>query len=106
MRSVLVWVVFGFIPPAPLLLRYGLNTIAILTYFALITYLSVLWNKKIDYSCGIFTAWLEDVMLGKKSVLGTLVDMQERGILPGGSIQVNGDLENGTIKEKAPTNLA
>jgi len=108
MRTVLVWVVYGLIPSTPGLVRYTLNTIAFLGYLALIVYLSVLWNKKIDYNCGVFTAWLEDVMLGKRSVLGVLVNLQEKGVLPAGAIHINGSttsLEDG-IKEKMPQAVA
>jgi peptidoglycan/LPS O-acetylase OafA/YrhL len=111
MRSLLVWVVYGMIPESPVVVRYTLNWIAFLAYFALIIYLSVEWNRVIDSRCGKFTAWLEDIMVGKKSVLGTLLAMQERGVLPQSAIHINGhtkssSLEDGYVKEKPPESVA
>lgn len=72
------------IPSTPSILRYSLNTIAFIGYLALVTHLSILWNKYIDTACGKFTQWLEEVMLGRKTFLGTVIEMQDRGVLLGG----------------------
>ena len=83
MRSLLVWVIYGMIPSTPGIIRYSLNTIAFIGYLALVTHLSVLWNTYIDTACGKFTQWLEEVMLGRKTLLGTIIEMQDRGVFPG-----------------------
>lgn len=79
MRSVLVWVIHGIIPKGPLLLRYLLNTAAFLGYFATVTWLSVLWRDRIDSACVLITQWVEEVMVGKRTVLGSLAGLSNRG---------------------------
>lgn len=73
MRSVLVWIVFGIIPQGPSLFRYALMPVAFVGYFALVTYLSVLWRDRIDPACAAITQFLESVMVGKKT-FGGLVE--------------------------------
>lgn len=72
MRTVLVWVVYGLIPESPWLIRAVLNTIAFVVWMTLLTYLSVLWRDKVDVSTGVFTQWVEDIMVGKKTILGSI----------------------------------
>ena len=55
-----------------------LNTIAFLAWFALLMFLSTVWRDRVDSSCIVFTQWVEDVMLGKKTVLGSLNGIQEK----------------------------
>jgi hypothetical protein len=68
MRSVLVWMVYGIIPESPWILRATLNTMVFGLWFAMITYLSVQWRDRLDGSCAVFTAWIEEVMLGRKNI--------------------------------------
>lgn len=76
MRSVLVWVFYGIIPAGPPLIRYLLNTAAFLGYLGLVTWLSVLWRDRVDSACVLITQWVEQVMVGKRTVLG---DLRNRG---------------------------
>lgn len=70
MRSVLVWVIFGFIPEGPRPLRYVLMTASFAAYFGLVTVLSILWRDIIDPACANITAYIESVMVGKKTFGG------------------------------------
>jgi hypothetical protein len=71
MRSVLVSVIFGVLPPSPegtgwyiwSLMRLA----AFLSWFAMITYLSMLWRNRIDKISMHAAQWSEEYMLGKKS---------------------------------------
>jgi len=71
MRSVLVWVVFGILPPAPegagWYLWAVLRLVTFLSWFAMVTYLSVLWRDRVDVIAMHAARWSEEYMLGKKS---------------------------------------
>lgn len=86
MRSVLVWIVFGIIPEGPWPLRYIFMTCAFAAYFALVTYLSVLWRDIIDPACAAATQFIESVMVGKKTIAGVLLGFLTRGNSDSGSI--------------------
>lgn len=68
MRTVLVWIIYG-----PGLFESdsvsGLifNATAMVVWFAALVYISILWKKWVDGYCGVFTEYLEDVVLGKRS---------------------------------------
>jgi peptidoglycan/LPS O-acetylase OafA/YrhL len=72
MRSVLVWVMFGVLPPS----HEGtgwyiwclMRLTAFLSWFAMITYLSILWRDRIDKISMHAAQWSEEYMLGKKSL--------------------------------------
>jgi peptidoglycan/LPS O-acetylase OafA/YrhL len=92
MRSVLVWVVVGFIPDGPWPLRYVLMTASFAAYFAMVVFLSILWRDIIDPACATITAYIEAVMVGTKTFGGLFSAVQNwRG--PNGI--ANGVLENG-----------
>lgn len=98
MRSVLVWVVFGFIPEGPWPLRYVLMTAAFAAYFAMVTFFSILWRDIIDPACASITAYIEAVMVGKKSFGGLLSGVptwrRANGIVDGG-LEKGGKFANG-----------
>ena len=99
MRSVLVWVIHGLIPEGPLLLRYLLNTAAFLGYLGMVSWLSVLWRDRIDSACVLITQWVEEVMVGKKTVLGSLSGLTITGTK--GTTGMNGNgLGNGSLEKQ------
>jgi peptidoglycan/LPS O-acetylase OafA/YrhL len=71
MRSVLVWVVFGLLPPAPegtgWYIWALLRLVAFVSWFAFITYLSMLWRDRVDKISMHAAQWSEEYMLGKNS---------------------------------------
>ena len=69
MRSVLVWVVYGIIPEEAKAVRFLLQTAAFLGYLGLVTWLSVIWRNSIDSFCVSITQWIEEVMVGKKTII-------------------------------------
>jgi peptidoglycan/LPS O-acetylase OafA/YrhL len=84
MRSVLVWIVYGFIPesggfvrrmndyeadPLPKSLFWTIVTIiAIGLWFVLLTVLSTLWRDKLDGHFMKFAQYGEEVMMGKRQI--------------------------------------
>jgi len=93
MRSVLVWVIYGMIPEGPLLVRYLLNAAAFLGYLGMVTWLSVLWRDRIDSACVLITQWVEEVMVGKKTILGSISGLTGRGVEMKGNGVAHGSLE-------------
>jgi len=74
MRSVLVWVVFGILPPAPQGAGWYLwaivRLVTFLSWFAMVTYLSMLWRDRVDVISMHAAQWSEEYMLGKTSFAG------------------------------------
>jgi hypothetical protein len=85
MRSLLAWVVYGLIPDStglvgrvsdyeedrvPKSILWSMVTaITMASWLALVMYLSVLWRDRLDPLFGTAAQWVENVMLGKKSLL-------------------------------------
>ena len=90
MRSVIVWVVFGFIPEGPWLLRYVLMTTSFAAYFAMVTFLSMLWRDIIDPVCATVTAYIDSVMVGKKTFGGLLSVVKWRGVKSNAGLEKGG----------------
>jgi peptidoglycan/LPS O-acetylase OafA/YrhL len=87
MRSFATWVMYGLLPSAPgLIARYGVgrppigfqviigglvDVLALSGCLALLMYLSTVWRDRLDSLCVSFAWWVEQVMTGKKSLLGS-----------------------------------
>jgi peptidoglycan/LPS O-acetylase OafA/YrhL len=69
MRTVLVWIIHGFIPQTLGFMTYVYNAIGMIVWMALLIRVSMFWRDRIDGWCAVFTEWIEDVMLGKKSLM-------------------------------------
>jgi hypothetical protein len=96
MQTTLVWTIYGLIPRFPLFTHTVLNAIAMVLWMALLTYLSVLWRDRIDASCAVFTQWIEDIMLGKRQLLGDISISREK--VRSNLESVLGKVELGTLK--------
>jgi hypothetical protein len=72
MRTVLVWIIYGIIPQSPWALRMLLGAIGMVSWLAGVMFLSVLWRDRLDAAAGVFTQWVEEVCLGKKSLMGSV----------------------------------
>lgn len=81
------------IPEGPLLVRYLLNAAAFLGYLGMVTWLSVLWRDRIDSACILITQWVEEVMAGKKTILGSISGLTGRGVEMKGNGVAHGSLE-------------
>jgi peptidoglycan/LPS O-acetylase OafA/YrhL len=89
MRSVLVWVIYGVIPDSGGLVRRPMDFgeypveksafwtivtgVSMLAWFGLLVYVSVLWRDQLDGSFVALAKWSEEVMLGKASVLASII---------------------------------
>lgn len=88
MRSVATWVMYAFIPQSEGLVArvltepsqgYSISRIstgiidllALSSCMALLIFLSCLWRDRVDTLCVKFSMWVEEIMLGKKSLLGS-----------------------------------
>jgi hypothetical protein len=86
MRSLLAWVVYGLIPNSGgLIWRPGqdgegapeksivwtiVTGLACVSWLGLLMYLSTVWRDRLDPSFIAFAQFAEEVMLGKKTLLG------------------------------------
>ena len=69
MRTVLTWIIYG---PGKLFESYAVasfvfNATAMVLCFLALIYVSILWKKYVDGNCGVFTQYLENIVLGKQS---------------------------------------
>jgi peptidoglycan/LPS O-acetylase OafA/YrhL len=85
MRSVLVWVIYGMVPEGPLFLRYFLNAAAFVGYLGMVTWLSVLWRDRIDSACVLITQWVEEVVVGKKTIIGSISGLRGQEMVGNGN---------------------
>lgn len=78
MRTVLVWIIHGFIPQTLGFMTYVYDAIGMVLWMGLLIRVSVLWRDRIDASFGVFTEWIENVMLGKRSLMEPIRTVQEK----------------------------
>jgi ABC-type cobalamin transport system ATPase subunit len=63
----------------------------------MVSWLSVLWRDRIDSACVLITQWVEEVMVGKKTVLGSLSGLTASK----GTMVMNGNgLGNGSLEKQ------
>lgn len=73
MRSVLTWIVYGFLPStAERWMRIIVTGFALILGMALLIYVSVLWRDRLDTQCIVFAKWAEDVVMDKKAFSDSL----------------------------------
>lgn len=75
------------------MVRFVLNSIAFLGYLGLVTWLSVLWRDNIDVLCGSCAQRVEDIVLGKQTMMETLSSFRIR--MTSKEADIDSELESG-----------
>ena len=67
-------------------------------YFAIVTYLSVLWRDIIEPACAAVTQFIESVMVGKKTFAGVLDGFVPEGNSNSGSTEKDVKVGTGAVQ--------